>query len=292
MLENRKIEDSNINMNMDIENSYDSNKYVKGSLNKKDSELIFKEIDGLDIRSFAKEYNLSLKEVETMVRNNLLISRYQNGMLYVYDNRGSGTKDDYDYIAELKDVSVDVLDDSLKNLDIKNQIDSEDKDIGLDERFNLKDTQTINYYNSYKDENINSINNNSNDNSNVNNIDNIENTQNTYHTLPSINNINDKEGIKKYDDSLNTMGYLAVLAENLKVSKQEQIELLKLTQESIKRVVESTEKLVETKNSIIQEKDKIISSLEEKLSLSNKKVTLALQENEDLKILVDTLENR
>ena len=284
MLDEKNINDTDTSSFIDID------KYIEDSSNNKTNELIFKEIDGVDIRTFSKLKGLSLKEVETLVKNKKLITRYQNGVIYVYDDKDLlDNQNESNYIIELKDVNVNVLDNSLKKIkiedvgieeEIKEEYQKEDNKENI-ENIEFKnsdfDTNKDQYQNQFQDQNTDQ-----------------DKTSKSYN-IPSVSDINidsiNTDTVQKYDGNLNTMGYLAVLAENLKVSKQEQIELLKLTQESIKRVVEATEKLVETKNTIIQEKDKMISSLEEKLALSNKKVSLVLQENEDLKILVDTLEN-
>ncbi len=309
------------NKNLNKGKDRDKTKDLDQSGNDKSIEISTSDIDGVDIASYGKKHNLSLSEIKQKIKNRELISRSERGEIYIYDESDSGfARDEEEYsdeeglCIELKDVSVSLVDESTDRMYI-DQIQVDTNNLKKEETgssLNLKqDDSKINSIGTEKESITTSTeqNNNTNQFSTVakdkkENI-NVE-TQKTVSattikepqiqaevqtqvqpqiqsrdfSLPSVSNIE--------PDS--TMGYLAILAENLKISKQEQVELLKLTQESIKRVVDSTEKLVASKEALIEEKDKIIESLQSKIDEFSSVKYKLLQENEDLKTLVEALE--
>lgn len=82
---------------------------------------------------------------------------------------------------------------------------------------------------------------------------------------------------------------IALLLDHLSLAKEENREILKMTQESIKKVTKLSDSLIEMKDSVIEAKDDQIQALKEKISGSNKEISKLKQENEDLEMLAKTL---
>ncbi len=294
------------NKNLNKSKNKDSTKDLDQGGNDNSVQISISDIDGIDIVSYGKKHNLSLDEIKQKIRNKELVSRSERGEVYIYDESDSeyaqdskDYEDEEGFCIELRDVSVSLVDDSTvyidkvkvekdikkekytSSIDLK-QVDSKTDSISIEQEIKTSSIKEQNISNNAED-----VSKDKKENINLDTSNTILTTtivepqvQTKDFSLPSVSNIE--------PDS--TMGYLAILAENLKISKQEQVELLKLTQESIKRVVDSTEKLVASKEALIEEKDKIIESLQSKIDEFSSVKYKLLQENEDLKTLVEALE--
>ena len=272
-----------------------------------DNKIFVSDIDGIDIDSYSKAHGISIDEIKEKIKTQQLISRSERGEIYIYEESEDSGVDDSDvekieeeFTIEFKDVDVKLVDDFISDVRIDTRTQYESRS---ESGKNLESSISQKTGTNTKLEQAELI-----ESSNVLDAfkepkENIGLKQELKHEIDwklkkTGENISQAKEVQTSLDlppvssveAGSTMGYLAILAENLKISKQEQIELLKLTQESIKRVVDSTEKLIATKETLIEEKDKVIKSMQEKINEYNHTRSKLLQENEDLKILVQALE--
>jgi hypothetical protein len=82
---------------------------------------------------------------------------------------------------------------------------------------------------------------------------------------------------------------LALLLDHLSLAKEENREILKMTQESIRKVTELTDTIVEMKDSVIDAKEAQIMFLKDQLESREKEIRKLLQQKEDLEILAQTI---
>ena len=83
---------------------------------------------------------------------------------------------------------------------------------------------------------------------------------------------------------------IALLIDHLSLAKEENREILRLTNESMSRLSEMTDKMLEMKDSIIASKDEQMQILKERLAEQTKELRQALQEKEDLETLTEALQ--
>jgi hypothetical protein len=82
---------------------------------------------------------------------------------------------------------------------------------------------------------------------------------------------------------------LALLIDHLSLSKDENREILRLAQESIRKITELSDTLVAMKDAVIEAKSTQIDSLKELLALRDKEIKTLQKSNEDLEILARTM---
>ena len=82
---------------------------------------------------------------------------------------------------------------------------------------------------------------------------------------------------------------LALLIDHLSLSKDENREILRLAQESIRKITELSDTLVAMKDAVIEAKTTQIESLKELLALRDKEIKTLQKSNEDLEILARTV---
>lgn len=82
---------------------------------------------------------------------------------------------------------------------------------------------------------------------------------------------------------------IALLLDHLSLAKEENREILKMTQESIRKVTELTDTIVEMKDSVIDAKEAQIMFLKDQLDNKEKEIRKLLQQKEDLEILAQTI---
>lgn len=82
---------------------------------------------------------------------------------------------------------------------------------------------------------------------------------------------------------------LALLIDHLSLSKDENKEILRLAQESIRKITELSDTLVAMKDAVIEAKSTQIDSLKELLALRDKEIKTLQKSNEDLEILARTV---
>lgn len=82
---------------------------------------------------------------------------------------------------------------------------------------------------------------------------------------------------------------IALLLDHLSLAKEENREILKMTQESIRKVTELTDTIVEMKDSVIDAKEAQILFLKDQLESREKEIRKLLQQKEDLEILAQTI---
>ena len=82
---------------------------------------------------------------------------------------------------------------------------------------------------------------------------------------------------------------LALLIDHLSLSKDENREILRLAQESIRKITELSDTLVAMKDAVIEAKSTQIDSLKELLALRDKEIKTLQKSNEDLEILARTV---
>lgn len=78
---------------------------------------------------------------------------------------------------------------------------------------------------------------------------------------------------------------LALLIDHLSLSKDENREILRLAQNSIRKITELSDTLVEMKDTVIEAKDTQIEALKERLSLQELQILKLKKSNEDLETL-------
>lgn len=78
---------------------------------------------------------------------------------------------------------------------------------------------------------------------------------------------------------------LALLLDHLSLAKEENREILRMTQDSMRKVTELTETIVEMKDTVIEAKDTQLSMLQEQLQASEIQIRKLRQQNEDLEML-------
>lgn len=82
---------------------------------------------------------------------------------------------------------------------------------------------------------------------------------------------------------------IALLLDHLSLAKEENREILKMTQESIRKVTELTDTIVEMKDTVIEAKESQILFLKDQLDTKEKEIRKLLQQKEDLEILAQTI---
>ena len=82
---------------------------------------------------------------------------------------------------------------------------------------------------------------------------------------------------------------MALLLDHLSLAKEENREILRLTQDSIRKVTELTESLVEMKDAVIEAKATQIDALKAQLDERDRQIKRLLQQQEDLEMLARTM---
>ncbi len=85
---------------------------------------------------------------------------------------------------------------------------------------------------------------------------------------------------------------LALLLDHLSLAKEENREILRLTQESIRKVTELTDKIVVMKDQVIDAKEAQIMALQQQLAAKGEELRRTAQANEDLEMLARTMAER
>lgn len=89
-----------------------------------------------------------------------------------------------------------------------------------------------------------------------------------------------------------TSSEVALLLDHLSLAKEENREILKMTQEAIRRVTELSDSVVAMKNAVIEAKDTQIDALREQLATREERIRQLLQRTEDLEMLARALSER
>lgn len=82
---------------------------------------------------------------------------------------------------------------------------------------------------------------------------------------------------------------IALLIDHLSLAKEENREILKMTQESIRKVSEMSDSIVEMKDAVIDAKDAELHALKEQLKATDSQNAKLRQDNEDLNMLARSL---
>ena len=82
---------------------------------------------------------------------------------------------------------------------------------------------------------------------------------------------------------------LALIIDHLSLAKDENRDILRLTQDSIRKITELSDVLIATKNELIEAKNSQIEALKEKLAWREKEISNLKKANEDLEILASTI---
>jgi hypothetical protein len=82
---------------------------------------------------------------------------------------------------------------------------------------------------------------------------------------------------------------VALLIDHLSLAKEENREILKMTQESIRKVSELSDSVIEMKDAVIDAKDAQLQALKEQLKATDRQNAKLKQDNEDLNMLARTL---
>lgn len=82
---------------------------------------------------------------------------------------------------------------------------------------------------------------------------------------------------------------IALLLDHLSLAKEENREILKMTQESIRKVTELTDTIVEMKDSLLEARETQILFLKDQLDGREKEIRKLKQQKEDLEILAQTI---
>lgn len=93
-----------------------------------------------------------------------------------------------------------------------------------------------------------------------------------------------------YDDRSRSQSQeLALLIDHLSLAKDENREILKLTQDSMNRLTQMTDAIIEMKDSLIATKEEQVKNLQHSLSNQAQELLKILKEKEDLETLTQTL---
>ncbi|MEZ4743941.1 MAG: hypothetical protein R3B45_16090 [Bdellovibrionota bacterium] len=82
---------------------------------------------------------------------------------------------------------------------------------------------------------------------------------------------------------------LALLLDHLSLAKEENKEIIKLTQDTINKITEMSESIVSMKNEVIAAKSQQILTLKEQLELQGQEIRKLQQEKEDLEMLANSI---
>lgn len=82
---------------------------------------------------------------------------------------------------------------------------------------------------------------------------------------------------------------VALLLDHLSLAKEENREILRMTQDAIRKVTELTDSVVAMKNAVIESKDSQLDALREQLAAREAHIKQLLQKNEDLEMLARAL---
>jgi hypothetical protein len=85
---------------------------------------------------------------------------------------------------------------------------------------------------------------------------------------------------------------IALLIDHLSLAKEENREILRLTNESMSRLSELTDKMIEMKDSIIESKDEQMQILKQRLTEQTQELRQALKAKEDLETLTQALQRK
>ncbi len=85
---------------------------------------------------------------------------------------------------------------------------------------------------------------------------------------------------------------IALLIDHLSLAKEENREILRLTQDSMARLTQMTDAMMDMKDSIIASKEEQMSILKERLAEESANLLCALKEKEDLETLTQALQLR
>jgi hypothetical protein len=85
---------------------------------------------------------------------------------------------------------------------------------------------------------------------------------------------------------------IALLIDHLSLAKEENREILRLTQDSMARLSQMTDAMMDMKDSIIASKEEQMSILKERLAAESSNLLRALKEKEDLETLTQALQQR
>ncbi len=97
---------------------------------------------------------------------------------------------------------------------------------------------------------------------------------------------------KQAENSFSSTGReLSLLIDHLSLVREENQELVKMTQQSIEKISELSHALIESKDQIIQTKNNEIQNLNVKLTSQETELKMLSREVENLKTLVASLEN-
>lgn len=83
---------------------------------------------------------------------------------------------------------------------------------------------------------------------------------------------------------------IALLIDHLSLAKEENREILRLTQESMSRLSEMTDKMLDMKDTIISSKDEQMQILKQRLAEQTEQLRQVLREKEDLETLTEALQ--
>ncbi len=92
-----------------------------------------------------------------------------------------------------------------------------------------------------------------------------------------------------HGSSENSSPEVALLLDHLSLAKEENREILKMTQESIRKVSELSDSVVDMKDAVIDAKDAQLQALKEQLKATDRQNAKLKQDNEDLNMLARTL---
>ena len=110
--------------------------------------------------------------------------------------------------------------------------------------------------------------------------------------LPPLPNEPTHAAMARTSAAAETSSEVALLLDHLSLAKEENREILKMTQEAIRRVTELTDSVVAMKNAVIEAKDTQIDALREQLSAREERIRQLLQKTEDLEMLARALSEK
>lgn len=215
-------------------------------------ESLDEEFNGIDIKVYAKQHQLSVNDVWRKIHTGKLLARSEKGKLLIYkETLQNGPKFQLHEKVQI-DTGLRKSEKKLKpNL-------SRDHKISTQLKNNAKNLET---------EELPAI-------------------PSTQITSSMVKSSTDLEPVT---NSLARTPEMALLLDHLSLAKEENKELLQLTRESIANVTKMSERIVSLKDEVIESKNIQIQAYKSKLAEQEKLIKLLSQKNEDLEMLTKSM---
>jgi hypothetical protein len=215
--------------------------------------------EGVSIESYAKTHSIHLGEVWRRIRNGSLVARPIKGQLFIFNDPSSRPQNSRK--GAFKENTASKIDQMRQQKTFTTTVE-------------LKQTNTGPEVRGYDElpeapkQSATALN-------------------NSYEGLP--NNPSNQQ--LEVSTQSNNNSEIALLLDHLSLAKEENKEIIRLTQDTIARVTEMSESIVEMKDEVIDAKNTQIDMMKEKFIEQQQELLKLKQDKEDLEMLVSTVGN-